>query len=569
LTKLVYKSDNTLLQKMVNTYDAFRETSIVNVAKVNFFNQANTSCNTCTSGMPYGFLIPAGIVERSPLPLSPACANPQLVYFTGQNKTGQQKVSQTTERLYSGNSFVETVQNFLYDNYLQQSSMTTLSSKGETLKTTYTHPYDYLTTSPYTNMTTFNYITPVIEETNLIDNVQTFKKSTDYFTIGGHFNPSQIRTKIGSGTEITPIIFDNYDSRGNLLKYTLRSGQTSQFTWYGTTGTDKGKTDLLKTQTVGGGVSGNVLGRTMNYDYFSLVGLKTMTDYNGYTTNYLFDSFQRLLSIKDSQGFLLKDFYYHYANQGALTGLGVTPTNTLSYLISRTAREEQTGTKLTSQVDSTTTEIQYVDGLSRPLQSQIWKASPDKTKDLITSTSLYNFFGIPYKSILATPSDVSTGAYKNTAETLANVFYADTAAHNRTVFEPSPLNRPDKQFGAGQAWRVAGNEKFTQINYLTAGGGIYKFTIQTNGSVQWTSSYDTSSLYSNLITSERGFKTFELKDKQGRVTHKFQQLDNGLTSYAITAMVYDELKGGRLAFVIPPEAYNKFGTGSGKKQSFS
>jgi hypothetical protein len=92
-----------------------------------------------------------------------------------------------------------------------------------------------------------------------------------------------------------------------------------------------------------------------------------MTDYNGYTTNYNFDGHQRLLNIKDPQSFLLKDFYYHYANQVALTDLGVTPTNTLNYVVSRTARTEQTGNKLTSNVDSTTTEIQYSDGLSRNL----------------------------------------------------------------------------------------------------------------------------------------------------------------------------------------------------------
>jgi RHS repeat-associated protein len=569
LTKLVYKSDNTLLQKTVNTYGAFKETSIVNVAKVNFSNQANATCNTCTSGMYYGFLMSGGIVGNNPdTPTGTPCSNPQLVYLTGQNKTGQQKITQTTERLYSGNSFVETVQNFDYDNYLQQSSMTSLSSKGEILKTTYSHPYDY-TISPYTNMTTFNYITPVVEETNFIDNVQTFKKSTDYFTLGGHFLPNKIRTKISSGIEITPIVFNNYDSRGNLLKYTLRTGQTTQLTWYDTTGTDKGKTDLLKTQTLGGGASGNVLGRTMTYDYFSLVGLKTMTDYNGYTTNYLFDDFQRLLSIKDSQGFLLKDFYYHYANQAALTGLGITPTNTLNYLISRTAREAQTGTKLTSQVDSTTTELQYFDGLSKNLQSLIWKGTPDKTKDLITQTIFFDAFARMYKGLLPTPSDDVLGAYKSNAQTLASAFYdTDTYPFSETKFEPSPLNRSDKLFGAGQAWRVANNEKFNQMSYLTAGGGIYKFTIQTNGSVQWSSSYDTSSLYSNLTTSERGFKTYELKDKQGRVTHKFQQIDNGFT-YAISAFVYDELNGGRLAFIIPPEAYNKFGTGAGQKQSFS
>ena len=465
---------------------------------------------------------------------------------------------------------METIQNFAYDNYLQQSNITTLSSKGETLKSTFTHPYDF-TTSPYTSMTSFNYITPVVEETNLIDNVQTFKKSTDYFTVGGHFNPSQIRTKIGSGTEITPIVFDTYDSRGNLTKYTLRTGQTTQLTWYGTMGTDKGKTDLLKTQTVGGGVSGNVLGRTMTYDYFSLVGLKTMRDYNGYTTNYLFDGFQRLSSIKDSQGFLLKDFYYHYANQAALMKLGVTPTNTLNYLISRTARVAQTGTQLSSQVDSTTTEIHYFDGLSKNLQSLIWKGTPDKTNDLLTQTNFFDAFARMYKGLLPTPSDDILGAYKSNAQTLSGAFYDnDDNPFSETVFEPSPLNRTDKLFGAGQAWRVANNEKFTKLSYLTAGGGIYKFTLQTNGSVQWSSSYDTSSLYSNLTTSERDFKTFELKDKQGRVSHKLQQLDNGLASYAITAMVYDELNGGRLAFVIPPEAYNKFGAvGTGKKQGFS
>jgi RHS repeat-associated protein len=558
LSKSVHKSDGLKLSETFNSYDSFKEESIVNLAKVRFVNQASITCSFCSSGMLNGF---------APFPNN--CQFPQLIYFTGQNKTGQKKISQSIERSFSGSSFVETVQNFLYDNYLQQSEMTTLSSKGETLKTTYTHPYDYLTISPYISMASYNYITPIVEETSFIDNVQAFKKSTDYSTLGGHFNPSKIRTKIGSGTEITPIVFDDYDSRGNLLKYTLRTGQTSQFTWYGITGTDKGKTDLLKNQTLGGGASGLVLGRTMSYDYFSLVGLKTMTDYNGYTTNYSFDGHQRLLNIKDAQGFLLKDFYYHYANQAALTGLGVTPTNTLNYLISRTAREAQTGTKLTSNVDSTTTEIQYVDGLSRPIQSQIWKASPDKTKDLISSTSLYDAFGRTYKGILPTPSDGILGAYKSNAEALSGAFYDnDDNPFSETIFEKSPLNRPDKLFGAGQAWRVAGNEKFTQMSYLTAGKDIYKFAIQTNGSVQWSSSYDTSSLYSNLTTSERGFKTFELKDKQGRVTHKFQQLAMPFT-YAITAMVYDELNGGRLAFIIPPEAYNKFGTGSGQKQSFS
>ena len=83
LTKLAYKSDNTLLESTVNTYSAFKDTSIVNVAKVNFSNQANASCSTCSSGMAYGFLISGGIAGRgSDLPSGTACTNPQLIYFT-------------------------------------------------------------------------------------------------------------------------------------------------------------------------------------------------------------------------------------------------------------------------------------------------------------------------------------------------------------------------------------------------------------------------------------------------------------------------------------------------------
>ena len=67
-------------------------------------------------------------------------------------------------------------------------------------------------------------------------------------------------------------------------------------------------------------------------------------------------------------------------------------------------------------------------------------------------------------------------------------------------------------------------------------------------------------------TSERGFVTYELKDKLGRVTHKFQQLKDGF-NYAITAYVYSDSLN-LLRYVIPPEVYNKFGVGSGQITSF-
>jgi RHS repeat-associated protein len=236
-------------------------------------------------------------------------------------------------------------------------------------------------------------------------------------------------------------------------------------------------------------------------------------------------------------------------------------------LISRVAREAQTGTALDSDVDKTTTQISYMDGLGKSLQAQIWKGGPDKTKDIISSTTVYNAYAVAYKGILPTPSDGATGAYKSNAESLASSFYGDANPFMETVFEQSPLNRPIKQFGAGQAWRIAGNEKFVAMAYQLQGGGIGRFDLQTDGSVQWTNSYPPSSLFSLATTSERGFVTYELKDKLGRVTHKFQQLQAGFT-FAISAYIYDDLTGN-LAFVIPPEAYNKFGTGTGQITSFT
>ena len=476
-----------------------------------------------------------------------------------------QKTSET-ERLYSdATNFIETVSTNNYNNstYLQVSSMTTQSSKGETLSMEYKYPYDF-SVEPYLMMVNKNIIAPIIEETSYLNTTQTTLKITDYATFGTLQLPEKIRTKIGSGTQVTQIVFDSYDTRGNLTKYTSRSGQSSAMQYFGTT--DLGKTDLLRMQTIGGGNSGTELSRDTEYEYLPLVGLQFTNDMNGYRTSFQYDAFSRLKSVKDHLNYLMKDNYYHYANQTALTGLVITPTNAMNYVVNRTARTEQTGTALGSDVDNTTTQLSYVDGIGRGLQSLVWQGTPDKSKDIITGTTQYDGNSRAFKSILTTPSDVLTGAYKSTAQTLAGAFYGDTYPYTETVFENSPLNRPIKQFGAGQAWRVAGNEKFTEINYLIAGTEVIKFNVQANGTVDGSTTYPANSLYNNRIISERGFWTIELKDKQGRVTHKFQQLQVGFT-FAITAYVYNDL--GQLSYVISPEAYQKFGTGSGQILSFT
>ena len=54
------------------------------------------------------------------------------------------------------------------------------------------------------------------------------------------------------------------------------------------------------------------------------------------------------------------------------------------------------------------TAIQYFDGLGRPTQTILYKASPDATKDIVASYTEYDGFGRAYKSMLPTPSDAAT-----------------------------------------------------------------------------------------------------------------------------------------------------------------
>jgi RHS repeat-associated protein len=480
--------------------------------------------------------------------------------------------SQKTDRSYTGTYYLEIITNYDYSStkhnlMLGQDSQ---DSKLNTLKSTMKYPNEMVDnsldpTGVYALMVAKHLIAPVIETKTFFKNVQTSRKLVNYQSLTGSgttfYAPKSVETQIlSTDPSITQVNFLSYDARANLTKYSERNGQTTNLTYLNNTGS----ADLVSSITVGGGTAGTVLSRTMNYEYQPLVGLKTTTDINGYKTTSIFDNYNRLQAVKDAQNYLLGDNYYHYQNGILTPNLGISPDNTLNYVVSRKAREAQTGTALDSDVDKTTTQVQFLDGLGRATQSTLWKAAPDKSKDIITSTTLYDSYGRGYKQILVTPSDVQTGAYRSNAESLASTFYGDTSSSTETVFEPSPLNRPQKQFGAGQAWRTA--NKSVNIAYLLAGNNILKFDIQSNGTVNCGSSHLPSALTNTCTQSERDAQTYELRDKQGRITHKFQQMDTG---FAVTAYVFDDVSGGRLAYVIPPEMYKKMGTGTGLVASFT
>jgi Domain of unknown function (DUF6443) len=240
---------------------------------------------------------------------------------------------------------------------------------------------------------------------------------------------------------------------------------------------------------------------------------------------------------------------------GFLKTLAQTPAAGKNAIMEKTPREAMT-TVAGATHTTVQTAIRYFDGLARPTQTVLYRASPDATKDIVASSTEYDGFGNPYKNTLPTPSDVATGAYSTTVQTLAESFYNDTHPYQQSVFEQSPLNRAVETFGAGQAWRVLNNEKSTKIAYGAAGNEILEFRMNATGGVDVLGAYGGSSLYVQTITSERGFRTNEYKDRLGRVVAKSQELTKDV--FAVTGFIYDDLN--RLRIVVQPEAYKTVST---------
>jgi RHS repeat-associated protein len=190
--------------------------------------------------------------------------------------------------------------------------------------------------------------------------------------------------------------------------------------------------------------------------------------------------------------------------------------------------------------------VQYYDGLGRPSQQVHTGITPGR-KDLIARRE-YDAFGRESKAWLPVPVAGNKGAYY-TGTFSTDVYGNDTYSYSEPVYEPSPLNRIEKQYGPGQAWRD-GNGHFVKTDYLTNNSSYPCAYYYVSGdNLVKNSNYTDNNLYVTEITDEDGNESYEFKDKLDRVV--LQRQMEGTDRYD-TYYVYDDF--GNLRFVLPPLA---------------
>ena len=206
-------------------------------------------------------------------------------------------------------------------------------------------------------------------------------------------------------------------------------------------------------------------------------------------------------------------------------------------------------------------EVQYVDGLGRPLQKVNQQASPSG-HDIIQGHE-YDERGQQSKTYLPYVSTTDDGSYHSNWTSEQAAFYqssndriANTAfPWSESLAERSPLNRVLEQGAPGQEWQLGHH---TLNTYFEANGGneVIHWGISSAGELINEGYHPAGSLRVNVVVNESGHLIREYVNKRGETLLKKTQGDNG--EWLETYYVQDGF--GNLRFVLSPMFLGGFDT---------
>ncbi len=288
--------------------------------------------------------------------------------------------------------------------------------------------------------------------------------------------------------------------------------------------------------------------QTTSYSYQSKTfGLSQITAPNGLQQRYEYYTDGRLKATKDQNNHLLGYQQYLYPGQTDPSG---TVSEDFIFFFRQLTRVPRVATANPFlSADSSTTGIRYQTALGSQHHRRLYRQSPVTNTDIVSDWTGFDAFQRPALVDLPFPNDdPAVGADEY-------ALYNDATPSQTVEYEASPLSRPKRGFGAGNAWRVA--NKAQSMDYLTNSSVVRKYSVAHSGSsVNGSCDHAVGTLFQQQVRDERGLLVQEFSDKEGRTVARWVQDTTdtmGHPHYLKTAYVYDN--AGRLRYIVPPAVH--------------
>ena len=210
----------------------------------------------------------------------------------------------------------------------------------------------------------------------------------------------------------------------------------------------------------------------------------------------------------------------------------------------------------------------YYDGLGRPLQevqqNGVYYGAGGRL-DLV-KIHTYDVIGREtnrypaYSHADATSGELKTNPKDQLTAQFNSLYPSETPYfYNQTKYDNSPLNRVTAVMGAGNSW-VGTGHGVQNSYFFNSSDNVILWTAGAGTTPVNSGYYSASTLYVTEVLDEDAHRSFEFKDKQGKIILKRQVASvTGFFMityhYAETYYVYDDMD--HLRFVITPEAMNQ------------
>ena len=449
-----------------------------------------------------------------------------------------------TTQYYPNGQSVATTTKYYYDNLnnTQVTKMETVNSEGKKYVTQNFYVHDITSAAQHPNFDiketffTKNLISIPLRVESYIEGIPASKRGSvvEYATFNSNadqFYPTKAYTLSTTGTLLLEGTIQAYNPNGLPTKV-IPKGYTTTYEQY-TYGLD----DYRITQK---SIVTPVAAKNQNwyFDYYNTEAphtnlLKYITNENGVKTHFDYDGLKRLTTTRS-----LLNPAGDPASAKAKTTMTyqfATTSNAINAVLNAVWFDDAANGQLSNGNMFQTT--QYFDGLGRAVETvkEKYTQAGQHQKTYMT----YDNWGRPNRSYQPVGRD-NAGF-----EALDLNLSRASQPYTNPQYEPSPLNRIEKQFNEDES------EIKTEYSSNTSADAVKMFSVDASGNVS-VSPYAINQLYKTTLTDENNNQTCVFKDKLGRVILTRKIAENN--AFVDTYNVYNDY--GNLVMVIPPDAMN-------------